>query len=157
MAKYDDASWHHGGSYPKGLAKSRASTHIGFFFAWAVERGMVGRLHLAESAEELALLRAGELTGAEFIRKVCDGKLGSDDLNADGNAFARARYAAYLKAYAGAVDPKGKLESIYQAPDDVRAFRSVAKLLDELHEAWSRERVTRRRRISTTRKKVPAR
>lgn len=157
MAKYDDASWHYGGDYPKGLAKKHGSTHIGFFLAWAVSRGMAGRLHLEESKKDLAALRAGKLTGAAFLRKNCDEKLTSEDLNADGNAFARARYTAYLKGYEAAVDPRGELESIYDAPDDVATYRRAAKLLDELYDAWSRQRATRRRKLPAAKPKRPAR
>ena len=157
VAKYDDASWHYGGDYPKGLAKKHGSTHIGFFLAWAFQRGMAGRLHAREATDDVAAVRAGKVTGAAFLRKNCDDKLTSDDLNADGNAFARARYTAYLKAYEKAVDPRGELESIYHAPDDTPTYRRVAKLLDQLHEAWARDRTTRRRKVAKLPAKRPAR
>lgn len=157
MAKYDDASWHYGGDYPKGLAKKHGSTHIGFFLAWAVSRDMAGRLHVEESARDLAALRAGKVTGAAFLRKNCDEKLTSEDLNADGNAFARARYTAYLKGYEAAVDPRGELRSIYHAADDAPTYRRAAKLLDELYEQWSRQRTTRRRKLPRTPAKRPTR
>jgi hypothetical protein len=33
--KYDDASWHFGGEFPKDLPEEAAATHTGMFVAWA--------------------------------------------------------------------------------------------------------------------------
>ena len=32
--KYDDASWHYGGNFPKGLSRKNGATHIAFFLVW---------------------------------------------------------------------------------------------------------------------------
>jgi hypothetical protein len=38
--KYDDASWHYGGDFPKGLPQKAGATHIGMFLAWMILNGL---------------------------------------------------------------------------------------------------------------------
>ena len=50
--KYDDASWHYGGDFPKDLPIEAGGTHIGMFFAWAVSSGLGGDMHVVDSPDE---------------------------------------------------------------------------------------------------------
>lgn len=43
--KYDDASWHVGGEFPKELPPQAGATHIGMFAAWCMLAGLAGELH----------------------------------------------------------------------------------------------------------------
>lgn len=38
--KYDDASWHVGGDFPKELPPEAGATHIGMFAAWCMLNGL---------------------------------------------------------------------------------------------------------------------
>jgi hypothetical protein len=51
--KYDDASWHYGGDFPKDLDDMAGATHIGMFVAWCLLNGLGGALHTEEFPEDL--------------------------------------------------------------------------------------------------------
>lgn len=38
--KYDDASWHCAGDFPKDLPEAAGATHTGMFLAWALLSGL---------------------------------------------------------------------------------------------------------------------
>lgn len=98
--KYDDASWHYGGRFPKGLPKKNGGTHIGMFLTWIIERGLVSAEHVANSARELARVRARRMTGTAFLFAMCDEKLTDQDLSAEGNRFTRKYFDdAYIDDY----------------------------------------------------------
>ncbi|MGN6118448.1 MAG: DUF7832 domain-containing protein, partial [Rhodanobacter sp.] len=42
--KYDDASWHYGGDFPKDLPDEAGATHTGMFVAWALLSGLAGQI-----------------------------------------------------------------------------------------------------------------
>ena len=134
--KYDDASWHYEGDYPEGLAPEAAMTHIGMFLGWAVDRGMEGKDLKRECATELELFKAREITGAQLLGRCCDGKLTSEDLNAEANDFAAEYYEKkYFDDYAGTCGEDDDV-SIYEAPDKWERFGEVSKIIDERYDAW---------------------
>jgi len=90
--KYDDASWHYEGNFPEDLPIEAGGTHIGFFVAWAILNNLHGEDHEEAFGESLELVRKRQMTGREFLFKVCDGKFISDDLNDTGNRFAQTYY-----------------------------------------------------------------
>ena len=57
MAYYDLTDWHYGGDYPPDLPPENGGTHIGFFLAWAIHRGLQGEIHDEESAPALEVVR----------------------------------------------------------------------------------------------------
>jgi hypothetical protein len=90
--KYDDASWHYGGNFPKDLPASAGATHIAMFVAWAVLNGLASDLHQTEFVEELSQLRTRSLTPVEWFLGVCDGKFTDEDLCPEGNDFGLVYY-----------------------------------------------------------------
>src|SRR3978361_1838880 len=92
MAKYDDASWHYLGSYPKGLPQENAATHIGMFLTWCINNKFVSDDLLEDSREDIEKVKARQLTGAEFLWHNCDGKFTDEDLDQIGNGFAKDYY-----------------------------------------------------------------
>jgi len=76
------------------------------------------------------------MTGREFVIDACDGKFTSEDLNAEGNAFAAAYYnVGYLDEYRNAVDA-GDLETIYHVANSHENRAKVAALLDQRFGEW---------------------
>jgi hypothetical protein len=90
--KYDDASWHYGGVFPKHLPKKAGATHIGIFLAWMLLNGFASDELIEDAEEEIAALRDRSMTGATFLIKVLDEKLIDDAFNDEGNAFVIAYY-----------------------------------------------------------------
>lgn len=134
--KYDDASWHYGGDYPKGLAPEAAMTHIGMFLGWTVDRGLEGDFLREDCADDLARFRAREITGAELLGRCCDGKLSSEELNEEGNAFAAWYYEKkYLDDYADTCGGEDDA-SIYEVPDSWERFDALGAKIDGRFAAW---------------------
>ena len=102
MAKYDDASWHYGGDYPKDLPVENAFTHIGMFLAWCIDNDLTSEELQEDAEEEINEVKSRKMTGGEFLRKVCDEKFTDDDLSEIGNEFATDYYeddTAFSKEY----------------------------------------------------------
>jgi hypothetical protein len=138
--KYDDASWHYGGDFPKDLPREAGATHIGMFLAWAILRDLPSNLHRDEIPEALERVRRRATTGAEFLRQECDEKFTDEDLNDLGNSFAQAYYektylADYCRLFAEAGDA-------YRVDDTWANFDRLAPVLDARFREW-RERQAR--------------
>jgi hypothetical protein len=58
-----------------------------------------GELHTEDGAEDLEKMLRGELSATDYFFTWCDGKFTDEDLNAEGNAFIRECYDAYLGDY----------------------------------------------------------
>ena len=68
--------------------------------AWAISRKLVAERDDDNYVDWLERVLKREITGRDFLLRWCDGKLLSDDLNADGNAFAEHFYEdSYMEYY----------------------------------------------------------
>lgn len=136
---FDRVEWHAGADFPKGLPHEAAATHIGMFIAWAIIRKHEGFLHRQSHARELDAVRARTMTGAQFLRACCDGKLWEEDFNGEGAAFANHYYAkTYLTDYVDAL--AGNVESVYHVPDSWQAFDQIGAVIDKRFAAWKEKR-----------------
>ncbi len=135
--KYDDASWHYGGDFPKGLPNENGATHIGMFLAWIIERDLVSDELREDAAAELARVKRRKMTGAQFLLAVCDEKLASNDLSPEGNRFAKAYFMKeYLEDYADLFEPK--LSSLYELADTWKNYDRLRPILEERFATWSK-------------------
>jgi hypothetical protein len=136
--KYDDASWHYGGDFPKDLPIEAGATHTGMFVAWAFLSGLAGEFHLNESPALLEKLRSRSITPGQFFLDACDGKFTDDDLSDEGNAFAQAYFAfehgSYIRDYDQVL--VGSLPSQYHVPDTWENFEKLRPILDKRLEEW---------------------
>ena len=136
--KYDDASWHSEGDFPPDLPHEAGATHAGMFLAWALQSGLAGEFHLNENPEEMSKLEARSITPGAFFLLSCDGKLTDEDLNDEGNAFARAYFdfnsGMYLKDYEAMAG--GSLPSLYHVPDTWETYDKLRPVLDRRLAEW---------------------
>lgn len=141
--KYDDASWHYGAeNFSPDLPPEAGATHIAMFVAWAALNGLAGELHLDDFQAELERLRNREWTPTQWFLCVCDEKFTNEDLNEEGNLFARAYYgdenglptsaASFIDDYCGAFSS----EDIYAVPDGWMTYAEIASVIDRRYEAW---------------------
>ena len=140
--KYDDASWHYGGEFPKDLPDEAGATHTGMFVAWALLTGLAGQIHTEEFPEDVKKLRSRSVTPGQFLLEACDGKFTDEDLNDEGNAFAQEYFdferGAYINDY-GRLLVKG-LPSQYHVQDTWANFDKLRPVLDKRFEDWRRSR-----------------
>lgn len=137
MAKLDDVSWHlNGDSFPEGLPEEAAATHIGCFVAWAIKRGLWDRAMFETSSQAIEAVAQGRLSGRSFLLQECDGKLLSQMLNAEAEAFAEKYYPIYIKDYQQVL-VKG-LASDYLVEDNAANQLKIDAVLDQRFAHWKR-------------------
>jgi hypothetical protein len=140
--KYDDASWHYNGDFPRELSEPAGATHIGMFVAWCVLNGMAGVLHVHEFPDGLAALQERRSTPGQFILDACDEKFTDEDLNDEGNAFARAYYtasddsgiSAYLTDYEAVLGQT--VPTLYHVEDSWGNFETIAPVIERRFREW---------------------
>jgi len=139
--KYDDASWHAGGEFSKELPPEAGATHIGMFAAWCMLNGLAGELHEEEFEADLQRLRQRAVTPGAWFIAVCDGKLVDEDLNDEGNDFAKSYYSDaqpnYLSDLTRAVGDR--LPSPYHLPDSWDNYDQLAPLLTFRYREWTQQ------------------
>lgn len=126
--KYDDASWHFGGEFPKDAPIENGGTHIALFLKWCFIKGWAGEMHLEDAPEDTQHVINGSMSATEFFFKHCDGKLTDEDLSDEGNAFAEEYYGEqglYLEDY---VEQFGEL--MYCAPENAYDFSAFSSMLE---------------------------
>lgn len=129
---YDDASWHYDTAEEHGLeATHETATHIGMFFAWLADHGMVD----AEYADVQPLVDR-TVTPGRFLLNRCAGEINSSMLTARGVAFTEAVYRSYLAAY-GRIPEVARYDVIYAAPDSWALYDAVAPMIDEAYLAFT--------------------
>ena len=138
--KYDDASWHYGGTFPSDLPREAGAIHIAIFLNWCLLHGMIGELHTEDSTELLERLRGRSIPLTQFLIDACDEKFTDEDLNDEGNAFARAYYGegGSFKAY---IDDYEKtlgtgFSSLYSVPNTWDSFDRMAPVIEARYQAW---------------------
>lgn len=138
--KYDDASWHYGGDFPKDLPNEAGATHIGMFVAWALLSRLASSVHTEEFPEELDLLQRRQITPGQFFLRNCDGKFTDEDLDPIGNEFVRAYFETnrYLLDYEEVLG--SDLPSLYHVEDSWENYDRLCPRLDQRFAAWNRKR-----------------
>jgi len=142
VLKYDDASWHNGGDFPKDLPDEAGATHTGMFVAWALLAGLSGDIHTEEYPEGVEKLRSRSITPGQFFLEACDGKFTDEDLNDEGNAFAQEYFefesGSYLEDYGRLLAED--LPSQYHVQDTWTNFDKLRPVLDKRFDDWRRSR-----------------
>lgn len=139
IVKYDDASWHYGGTYPPDLPPEAAATHIGMFVAWCVLEGLDSAELLEDFGAEVKKVRSRKLTPGAFLL-VMDEKFCSDALNDEGNAFTLAYYqgknhdSRYVDDFFAAFEVDES--TIYGVPDTWKTFDTLAARIARRYSAW---------------------
>jgi hypothetical protein len=151
MAKYDDASWHYGGDYPKDLPNENGATHIGMFIAWCINNDLVSDELKEDAKEEIDDVKSHKMTGGEFLIKVCDEKFTDYDLNEIGNEFASdyyeedtkfgKKYNSFLDDYSEIFDEKAEksgfeYESFYHVENTFENYDLIKKRIDKRFGEW---------------------
>lgn len=152
MAKYDDASWHHGGDFPADLPQENGATHIGMFLAWCINNDLVSEYCIEDFAEEVEQVKNRQLTGADFLIDLCDEKFTDEDLNELGNQFATDYYdyddkkpTKFAKAHANYLDDYAKLlnngsleNDIYRIENSWENYDLLKPTLDQRFTEWKK-------------------
>lgn len=140
----DRIDWHYGAEgFPTDVPKENAGVHIGFFLAWAFERGMAGEILIEDVPEALEKLAKREITGVDFLVKYCDTKLWEDDFNEDGAAFTIDYYqnndSDFAKSFGYYLSDYNQVFAEYDdyyVPNDWGHFDRIKPILNERFAQW---------------------
>ena len=134
--KYDDYNWHINDSFPSDLPHDAALTHIGMFMGWVIDTGLECELLKDYFSCELQEFKNRKITGSQFVKLCCDYKLTSDDLNEEGNLFAKDYYATdkYFDDYANVSDDSNK--TIFHEADNWENYQKIKNILDKRYKKW---------------------
>lgn len=141
--KFDDATWHTEGDFPADLPPEAGATHIGMFLTWLVRNALLSDDLEGDSADELFSVRAGTMSGTEFLLTELDGRLTDEDLSETGAAFTMAYYegaggdVTYLADYAEMFSSEPGINSLYQVPDTTENYQQIAPILTYRFEQWN--------------------
>lgn len=133
--KYEDVAWHNrADDYPKDLGERAAATHIGMFLAWAILCGLGASLHSGHVVQ----LRARKVTPGAFFFEQCGGRLTDEDLNQEGNAFAKAYFDPESGRYARDYDAIlcDGLRTAYHVRDTWENYDKLKPRLDRRLAEW---------------------
>ena len=138
---YDRMDWHYGAEdFPSDLMPENGGTHIGMFLAWAINNNLEGEIHRDESQESLKKLRSRKITGREFLEQECDEKFWEDDLNEEGNEFAKYYYDSdkYIEDYDNTLGDESP--SLYYVQDTWINYDKLAPIISMRHQKWKRRK-----------------
>jgi hypothetical protein len=135
MAKFDDASWHWGAdNFPDDAPQENGATHIGMFVTWTIERGPFADPDLTpQEVEAVEAVRAGSMSGRDFLLRYFNGKLYSDCFAAQVADFAEHNYDDFLGDFRHLLCQG--LRSDYYVEDSCENYEIMATALDKL---WKR-------------------
>ncbi len=151
MAKYDDASWHYGGDFPKDLPEQNGATHIGMFLTWCIDHELMSEEQIEDSADDIQKVKDRTMTGGVFLMNNCDGKFTDYDLNEIGNSFATSYYeddgefakqvSSFTTDYQLILEQKYKdnsttLESFYHIEDSWENYDLIRSVVDKRFIEW---------------------
>jgi hypothetical protein len=136
----DRADWHYGGDFPEDLPQESGGTHIGMFLAWAILNNLASQELNEDWPEEIASVKARQITGRDFLFKACDEKFWESDLSDEGNAFAAWYYSRpdgtmpYVDDYANALAED--LPTVYHVMDTWENYDKVAPIISAAYAEW---------------------
>lgn len=138
---YDRIDWHTGSNFPKELSFKNGGTHIGMFLTWIIDNNLIGQLHIENSKESIEKVKNRKMTGAEFLIKECDSKFWAEDLNEEGNRFAKFYYASendygqYIDDYAEVFD---KYETLFHVDDNWDNYKKIEPVITKMYKNWKK-------------------
>ena len=129
---YDDAVYHQGAPafLTKRLNPQNGGTHIGIYLAWIVISRLESFSLRQTAATEVEEVRSKQKTGREFLFAHCGGKLTSDLLNKEAQAFTESYYdGQYLHDYDDVL--VSKAHGTYSVADSWANYDRLAMLMDQ--------------------------
>lgn len=145
MAKYDDASWHYSGEFPKNLPKINGATHIGIFLEWCIQNDLMSEEQIDDFYEDILKVKDNKMSGIEYLINNCDKKFSDTDLNEIGNDFAMAyyesdtefgkQYSDYLSDYCQVLDNNTN-NTIYHIENTSENRKRMKSIIDKRFVEW---------------------
>ena len=138
--KYDDASWHYGGDFPKDLPREAGATHIGMYVAWCLLNDLGSIVDFEPYVKKFVELKVRKITPGRFLIDACDEKFVEQMISAEGNGFTRVYFepgtGKYLLDYERIFVSDGS--SLYHVPDTWESFDKIAPIIEKRFKCWTK-------------------
>jgi hypothetical protein len=134
VVKYDDASWHVEGGFPEGISEEQGFIHIGMYLGWLIDHNLLSEEVMEEFSSEIDGFKERKISGTQIL-KMLDGKLVSDELNAEGNAFSQDYYEKYTEDF-GMLTQSAKMSSDYSVKDTWDNYEIIKNMIDKKYIGW---------------------
>ena len=141
---YDNIRFHLDEDYPDQLPPENAATHIGMYWQWAAQTGLVNPVWQTapETAADFAAMTAGTISGRHFLLKHMDGALTADDFTELGQRFTEFYYTdeedgygAFMEDYVLALDTPS-LGGFYHVKSTPETFAKLTPVFQTAFEKW---------------------
>lgn len=135
ISKYDDAEWHYDGDFPGGTPIRNGFAHIGFFLSWAVEEGLVNEFIQVETPEGVEATLNRSVSPIALL-EFWDGKLVSDMLSEEGNAFAMSYYPDEENGYLPDYMAEFSDHKLYKVKPTWENYDRIKPVISKRYEEW---------------------
>jgi len=135
--EYDLWRWHTEGEFPHDQPAEQGYVHIGMYLVWLIDVDMVdaGWAGTDGVAQGVASIR--ERAGSPCaLRDVTDGRLASDMLSTEGQAFTGAYYApeyGYVRDWNRVF---GRAAAHYAVPGDWPTYDRIGPVIERRYHEW---------------------
>jgi len=133
---YDRARNHYeAASYPPSLPRERAFIHIGMFLGWMVQHDLCSDKFRDAAGPLINEFLQRRMTGPQLFL-ASDGVLANQDLNAEGNAFAKAYYtkSGFFSDYRRTL--AAGLPTPYHVTDGWEPYDRLSAVITQRYDAW---------------------
>lgn len=141
---YDNIRFHLDEDYSDQLPPENAATHIGMYWQWAAQAGLVNPVWQTapETAADFAAMTSGKISGRHFLLKHMDGALTADDFTELGQRFTEFYYTdeedgygAFMEDYVLALDTPS-LGGFYHVKNTPEIFAKLTPVFQTAFEKW---------------------
>ena len=137
VIEYDLWRWHTEGAFPKDQLPEQGYVHIGMFLVWLIDLDMLDPEWVAKSGATRAVEAIRERDGSACaLRDMTEGRLASDMLTEEGQAFTGAYYApeyGYTRDWNRVF---GRRAGRYAVPDEWATYDRIGPLIERRYQEW---------------------
>jgi hypothetical protein len=137
VLEYDNWTWHTQGAFPKDQLPQQGYVHIAMFLTWLIDRDMLDAAWVAKAGVKRAVSAIEDRSESPCaLRDMTNGRLASDMLSPEGQAFAGAYYApeyGYARDWRNVF---GRKADHYAVPDEWPTFDRIRPIVDRRYQRW---------------------
>lgn len=138
----DHIDWHTEEDYPSELPKENALNHMGFFWAWAVNRDLAHPQIATEMAHHLLAIKNRQMTGKTCVQDYLGQQLQLNFFNPLGERFAAFYYEDEEEGYGDFIHDYvntlgiNDAPSLYHTEDSWENYDKLAPVFNHAFDAW---------------------
>ena len=136
--RYDAASLHHGGNWPRSMPKFQAYVHTGLYLGWIIDTNLYSKKFGQKHSTEIKKFKARLLTGPELYQHI-GGEFTSDMLSDYGNEFTIHYYSMetgqFMDDYRNLLSYRDA--SAYDVVDTWENYFRISRYIQRQFDLWN--------------------